>query len=60
MALLQFRLAGRNETAVPATVHCDHPTSCAAHRRATASDSGDPARASSTRWCSRSTRFPAA
>jgi aconitate hydratase len=24
MALLQFRLAGRNETAVPATVHCDH------------------------------------
>ena len=24
MALLQFMLAGRNETAVPTTVHCDH------------------------------------
>ena len=24
MALLQFMLAGRNETAVPSTVHCDH------------------------------------
>ncbi len=24
MALLQFVLAGRNETAVPSTVHCDH------------------------------------
>jgi aconitate hydratase len=24
MALLQFMLAGRDETAVPATVHCDH------------------------------------
>jgi aconitate hydratase len=24
MALLQFRLAGRNQTAVPTTVHCDH------------------------------------
>ena len=24
MALLQFMLAGREETAVPTTVHCDH------------------------------------
>src|SRR3989337_2325701 len=24
MALLQFMLAGRDETAVPTTVHCDH------------------------------------
>ena len=24
MAMLQFMLAGRNETAVPTTVHCDH------------------------------------
>src|SRR5262245_15124555 len=24
MALLQFMLAGQNETAVPTTVHCDH------------------------------------
>ena len=24
MALLQFRLAGKDETAVPSTVHCDH------------------------------------
>jgi aconitate hydratase len=44
MALLQFMLAGMQRTAVPTTV-----------QHATASDSGNPAPASSTKWCSKTT-----
>jgi aconitate hydratase len=77
MAVLQFMLSGRDETAVPTTVHCDHlilaksgadedvqppssstarsTTSCRRLRPATAWASGSRARASSTRWCWRTT-----
>jgi aconitate hydratase len=82
MALLQFMQAGRTETAVPSTVHCDHLILAEKGAQAdlmnaltsnkevydflrpcrgnTASASGSPARASSTRSCSRTTPSPAA
>jgi aconitate hydratase len=48
MAMLQFMQAGRDETAVPSTVHCDHLIEAARARSPTWRRRGRPTRRSTT------------
>jgi aconitate hydratase len=61
MALLQFMMCGRDKTAVPTTVHCDHlilAKQGADEDLKTALDSGDPEPVSYTRSYWKIMRFP--